>query len=113
MYYTFKKIYSFIYLLLAVLGHSCMEQRLHSRCGAQASHWGGFSCGEQTLCPQASVFAAVGSVAHLWFSDLVAQGHVESSQTKDQTSVPCIGRCILNHWTTRDVPCIDFFKINQ
>ena len=26
---------------------------------------------------------------------------MESSQTRDQTSVPCTGRQILNHWTTR------------
>ena len=109
IYYTFKKVYSFIYLFLAVLSHSFGEQGLHSSCGTQASRWGGFSCcGEQTLDPQASVFATVGSVAQLWFLDLVAQGHVESSQTRDQTSVPCIGRCVLNRWTTREVPCIDF-----
>ena len=29
--------------------------------------------------------------------------HVGSSQTRDQTCVPCTGRCILNHWTTREV----------
>ena len=34
---------------------------------------------------------------------LVVPGHVESSQTKDQTHVPCIGRWILNHWITRKV----------
>ena len=27
-----------------------------------------------------------------------------SSPTRDQTHVPCIGRQILNHWTTREVP---------
>ena len=27
-----------------------------------------------------------------------------SSLTRDQTHVPCIGRQILNHWTTREVP---------
>ena len=27
--------------------------------------------------------------------------HVESSQTKDQTYVPCFSRWILNHWTQR------------
>ena len=27
--------------------------------------------------------------------------HVGSSQTKDQTSISCIGRWILNHWTIR------------
>ena len=32
---------------------------------------------------------------------LVASWHVESSHTKDQTCVSCIGRWILNHWTSR------------
>ena len=27
-----------------------------------------------------------------------------SSPTRNQTQVPCIGRWILNHWTTREVP---------
>ena len=27
-----------------------------------------------------------------------------SSWTRDQTQVPCIGRQILNHWTTREAP---------
>ena len=35
---------------------------------------------------------------------LVALRRVESSQTKDQTHVPCIGRQIPNHWTTREIP---------
>ena len=35
---------------------------------------------------------------------LVAPQHVESSQTRDQTHVPCIGRQILYHWTTREFP---------
>ena len=29
---------------------------------------------------------------------------MEFSQTRDQTHVPCIGRQILYHWTTREVP---------
>ena len=33
---------------------------------------------------------------------LVAPWHVESSQTRDRTHVPCIGRQILNHWTSRE-----------
>ena len=28
---------------------------------------------------------------------------MESFWTRDRTHVPCIGRCILNHWTTREV----------
>ena len=31
----------------------------------------------------------------------VAPQQVESSRTRDQTDVPCIGRGILNHWATR------------
>ena len=34
---------------------------------------------------------------------LVSQRHVKSSWTRDWTYVPCIGRQILNHWTTREV----------
>ena len=34
---------------------------------------------------------------------LVALRHVGSSQTSGQTIVPCIGRQILNHWSTREV----------
>ena len=33
----------------------------------------------------------------------VAWQQVESSWTRDQTHVPCIGGQILNHWTTREV----------
>ena len=36
----------------------------------------------------------------------VAPRHVESSQTREQTQVPCIGSWILNHWTTGRV--LDF-----
>ena len=35
---------------------------------------------------------------------LVAPQHVGSSQTRDQTHVPCIGRSVLSHWTTREGP---------
>ena len=36
-------------------------------------------------------------------TDLVALWHVESSWTRDGTCIPCVGRHILNHWTTREV----------
>jgi len=39
---------------------------------------------------------------------LVALQLVESSQTRDQNHVPCIGKWILNHWAIR--PSFDFFK---
>ena len=33
----------------------------------------------------------------------VVPWHVESSWARDGTLVPCIGRQILNHWTTMEV----------
>ena len=36
---------------------------------------------------------------------LVAPWHVGSSWTRARTHVPCIGRRILNHCATREVPC--------
>ena len=41
---------------------------------------------------------------------LVALQHVGSSQTRDQTRVPCIGRWILNHCATREVLNVYIFK---
>ena len=35
---------------------------------------------------------------------LVAPRHVGSSLTRDGTHIPCIGRWILNHYATREVP---------
>ena len=42
---------------------------------------------------------------------LVAPQHVGSSRTRNQTGNPCIGRQILNHCATREVPVI--FLINM
>ena len=36
-----------------------------------------------------------------------------SSLTRDRTSVPCIGRQIPNHWTTREVPHMICFEFNS
>ena len=41
-------------------------------------------------------------VQQLGRTGLVASWHVGSSQSRDQTRVRCIGRQILNHWTTRE-----------
>ena len=38
-----------------------------------------------------------------WLIGLVASQHVASSQTKDQTRIPCIGRWSLYHWTSKEV----------
>ena len=54
-------------------------------------------------------FSRCGSRAQqLWLVGLVALRHVGSSRTRAQTRVPCIGRQILNHCATREVPLCDF-----
>ena len=64
-------------------------------CRAWASPCGGFSCcGAQALGAWASVVA-------LW--------RVGSSWTRDQTRVLCMGRQILNQWTTRQVQLLLWF----
>ena len=83
-----------IYLFLAVLALRCCmwalsclsEQGLRSSIDAQASLCGGFSSGAQAPGHLASVVM----VHRMW------------SQTRDQTSVPCIGRQSLSHETTRE-----------
>ena len=45
----------------------------------------------------------------MWRTGLVVPQRVGSSQTRARTRVPCIGRQILNHCTTREVPRIAFF----
>ena len=47
--------------------------------------------------------------SELQLKGLVAPWQVGSSQTRAQTCVPCIGKQILNHWTTREVRFQSFF----
>ena len=49
-------------------------------------------------------YGCTGSLLQHMGSGVVAYRHVGSSQIRDQTRAPCIGRWILNHWTTRGVP---------
>ena len=84
------------------------------RCGARASHCGGFSCcGARALGARASVVAARGlsscgsralgrRLSSWWHTGLAAPRHVGSSQTRARTRVPCISRWILNHCATRE-----------
>ena len=85
-----------MYLVLHVGFSSCHEWGLLSRCGAQASHCGGFPRGTWAL--------GLGPVvtAHR-VSCPVA---VESSRTGMEPMFPCTGRRILNPWTTREVPTL-------
>ena len=74
------------YSLFGVLASSVIECRLY---GTQA----------QRLCHR--------GLTALW--------HVESSWIRDPICVPCIGRWILNHWTTREALqfSIIYFQVVQ
>ena len=78
------------------------------RCGTRVSHCSGFSCcGAQALGTWASVVVARGLQSA--GSVVVAHGlscSEATSQTRDRTCVPCIGRRILNHYATGEVPLI-------
>ena len=45
----------------------------------------------------------------MWHTGLVAPWHVGSSRTRARTRVPCIGRRILNHCTTKEALHYFFF----
>ena len=79
---------------------SCSEPRLFSRCVAGASHFGGFSCcGAWALGMQAQ---------WLWHTGLVALQRVPSSWTGIEPVSPALAGRLLNHWTTREVPRLNF-----
>ena len=95
----------FFFKFLAVLGFCCCAQAFFS-CGewgllssrdVQASHCGHFFC-----CRAWALECGLSSCGTL-VSVVITSQHVESSQIKDGTCVLCIGRQILNHWTTREV----------
>ena len=47
-----------------------------------------------------------------WCTCLAALRHVWSFWTRNRTRVPCSGRQILNHWTTRRIPPINSLHAN-
>ena len=97
-------LFFLFFIFLAVLGlRCCVQAILELRragatlcCGARASYCGGFSC-------------CRARAQQLWRTGLVAPRHVGSSRTRAQTHVPCIGRWILNHYATREVPGQGYF----
>ena len=98
----FKKKRKRYYLFLVALGLRCRVLAFFSW-GDGASHCGGSSCG------RAWIPGHVGpAVAHTGFA---APWHVESSQSRVWTRVLCIGREMLNHWATREVPVSTFLAV--
>ena len=108
--YTAYSFFFNIYLILAALGLSCGTRDLLLRLAGSLS-WCADSrvhrlCSCGTWAPEhvGSVVAAhrlsscgtrVQMPCGMWYL---------TSPTRDWTCVPCIGRRILNHWTTREVP---------
>ena len=125
-YYFYKFIYLYIYfwlyqvfvavcrlsLVAASRGYSllwCTDfslQWLLLLWSMGSRRMGFSSCGMQAQ--QLWLTGSRAQVQQLWCMGLVAPRHVGSSQTRDQTHVPCIGRQILNHCATREVPPILF-----
>ena len=87
-----------------VQASSCGEQGAACSRSARASHCNGSSyCGAQALgCSDPVVV----------MYRLSCPGHMGSSRTRDRTGVRCIGRWVLNQWTTRKVPLLTLFIIS-
>ena len=64
------------------------------------------SCG--TRAQQLWLAGSRAQAQQLWCTGLVALRHVGSSCTRARTCVPCIGRRILNHCTTREALSLPF-----
>ena len=71
-------------------------------------HMGFSSCG--TWAQQLWLVGSRAQAQQLWRTGLVAPQHVGSSWARARTRVPCIGRWILNHCTTREVPTMMFYS---
>ena len=71
------------------------------RCSVGAYQHGGFFCGPQALGMWTSVVGP--TQAQFWLTGLVALQHAKFSRTRDWIHVPCVGRQILIHCTTREV----------
>ena len=116
-----KSIYK-IYFIFDYSGSSLLHRRFSScnelgllfSCGSLCST--GFSLWWLLLLwntgSRHTGFSSCSSWAQqLWCMGLAAPWQVKSSQTRNQTRVPCIGTWILNHWTTGEIPFL--FHLNE
>ena len=85
---------------MASLGLHCCQQAF-SGCGQQASHCRGFPCcGDKA--PGRTVFRRC-SPFRSWRVEAPGRcGKGLVALSRDGIHVPCLGRWILNHWTTRE-----------
>ena len=80
---------------------TCNKWRLFSSCSEWASHV------VASLAVDYRLWSA--RAQYLWCMGFDAPWHVGSSQTRDRTCVPCIGKQILNYWTIREALFFFFF----
>ena len=109
MPYRFKKIILVFWLYWAFTA-ACGLSLVETSRGYSSLRCAGFSL-RRTL-----LWGIIGSM-HTGFSicgarDLALQ-HVESSQTRDWTHVPCTGKQILIYCTTREFPVLQIFKFKK
>ena len=97
------------YSLLRCAGFSLQWLLLLWSTGSR--HAGFSSCG--MWAQQLWLAGCRAQAQQLWHMGLVAPQHVGSSRTRARTRVPCIGRWILNHCATREVPPMAFFIFIQ
>ena len=110
LYIFYKFIYLFIYFWLRWVFAAAHRLSLVAASGGYSSLWCvGFSLWWLLLLQSTGSrrlgFSSCGTRAQqLWHTGLVAPRYVGSSRTRDQTHVSCIGRQIVNHCATREVP---------
>ena len=118
IFFFFLKVFKKIYLFLAALSLCCCAGAFSS-CGERGLL---FLAVHVLLITVASLVAEHGlqvlglqelwlassraQAQQLWRMGLVALRHVGSSRTRAPTHVPCIGRWIPNHCTTRGALCV-------
>ena len=111
--YIFKLLIIYLIFFLAVLGLCCCTFGLFYSCGVQASHCSGFShCRAWALECVGIHRCGTWALEHMAWA-LLPRGIGESSQARNQTHVPCIGRQILNYWTTKKIlfTCFKLIKV--
>ena len=100
--YILKKRKSYLF--------GCAESLLLRGPLSRCSKCGSLMAGSPPPASWFTCFRAHG-LQQLWLPGPAAPQHVVgSSWTRDRTRVLCIGRRILNHWTTREVPRL-FFQL--
>ena len=97
---------NFIYLriFLTELGLHCCTQDFSRLVNRGCSLVAGHELLTAVASPVAEHRFQVLRLQWLWLLALVALRHVKPSKTRHRNCVPCVGRRILNHWTTRNVP---------